>query len=297
MAKKSPLGKGLGALIDNSKFEKKSVNEAVSTGAVAEIDIDKIEINPFQPRVEFDKESLKELTISIKKHGIIQPITVRKLSQNKFQLISGERRLRASKEAGFKKIVAFIRKANDQEMLEMALIENIQREDLNAIEVAVSYQRLIDECNLTQDTLGDRVGKKRTTISNYLRLLKLPSVIQSGLQQKLISMGHARALVTVENEKEQNNIFERIVSNKLSVREAEKIIREINFPAKKSTYKTKSNSKTNLTEKHIDFKNKLSDILKSNVTIKRNNAGKGSLTIPFTSDEDFKKIKEILLKM
>ena len=291
MAKKSPLGKGLGALIDNSKFEKKTVAEAVSTGAVAEIDIDKVDLNPFQPRKVFDKETLEELKASIIKHGIIQPITVRKTASGSFQLISGERRLRASKEAGLKKIIAFIRKADDQGMLEMALIENIQREDLNAVEIAISYQRLMDECNLTQDKLGDRVGKKRSTITNYLRLLKLPAEIQFGIQKKKISMGHARALVNIEDEKKQVEAYEKIISNKLSVRETENLIREINFPVKKLPNKQ---AKTKLPDEYVKFKDKLSDVLKSNVTIKRNNAGRGSVTIPFTSDEAFKQIQEIL---
>ena len=294
MAKKSPLGKGLGALIDNTKYEKKSVDEAVSTGAVAEIDIEEIELNPFQPREEFDKESLKELQISIKKHGIIQPITVRKLKTGNFQIISGERRLRASKDAGLKKIIAFVRKANDTDMLEMALVENIQREDLNSIEIAVSYQRLIDECKITQDQLGDRVGKKRSTITNYLRLLKLPAEIQSGLQNKSISMGHARALVNIKNEKTLVEIFKKIVGSKLSVRETENIIREINYPTKKEN---KKGTKTKLPEEFIKFKEELSGVFNSNVSIKRNNAGRGSLVIPFTSDEEFNKIKKLLSKI
>ena len=294
MAKKSPLGKGLGALIDDTKYEKKSVDEAVSTSAVAEIDIEKIELNPFQPREEFDKETLKELEISIKKHGIIQPITVRKLKTGNFQLISGERRLRASKNAGLKKIIVFVRKADDLEMLEMSLIENIQREDLNAIEIAVSYQRLIDECQITQDQLGDRVGKKRSTIANYLRLLKLPAEIQSGIQNKSISMGHARALVNIENEKTLVEIYEKIIGNKLSVRETENIIREINYPVKKESKKV---TKTKLPEEFIKFKEKLSGVFNSNVSIKRNNAGRGSLVIPFTSDEEFNKIRELLSKI
>jgi len=292
MAKKSPLGKGLGALINNSQFEKKPIEEAISTGAVAEIDISKIEVNPFQPRSEFDKESLEELKMSIIEHGVVQPITVRKLSNNKFQLISGERRLRASKLAGLQTIIAFVRKTNDQEMLEIALIENIQREDLNAIEIAVSYKRLIDECNLTQDRLGERVGKNRSTVSNYLRLLKLPAEIQSGLQQKTISMGHAKALINIDDRNKIIETFEKIIANKLSVRETEKIIRELSNTTKKTNTK-----KTKLPEEFISFKNKLSDLFKSNVTIKRNNAGKGSLTIPFTSDKDFKKIQDLLSKI
>lgn len=292
MAKKSPLGKGLGALINNSQFEKKPIEEAISTGAVSEIDILKIEVNPFQPRSEFDTESLEELKMSIIEHGVVQPITVRKLSKDKFQLISGERRLRASKLAGLKTIIAFIRKTNDQEMLEIALIENIQREDLNAIEIAVSYKRLIDECNLTQDKLGDRVGKNRSTISNYLRLLKLPAEIQSGLQQKTISMGHAKALINIDDTEKIIKTFEKIIANKLSVRETEKIIRELSNSQKKVKLK-----KTKLPDEFVNFKNTLSDIFKSNVTIKRNNAGKGSLIIPFTSDKDFEKIKDLLSKI
>ncbi len=290
MAQKSPLGKGLGALIDNTKYEKKSVEEALSSSAVAEIDIDKIEQNPFQPREDFDKEALNELKDSIIKHGIIQPITVRKIQNGKFQLISGERRLRACKNAGLKKIIAFVRDADDSSLLEMALIENIQREDLNAVEIAVSYQRLIDECNLTQDQLAERIGKKRSTVTNYIRLLKLPVEIQAGLQNKLITMGHARALINIENEKTLVDTFEKIVAKELSVRESENLIREINFPAKKEKIKSK---KTQLPEEYLLFKNSLSDILTTKVSIKRNNAGRGSLMISFTSDEEFNKIKDI----
>jgi len=294
MAKKSPLGKGLGALIDTTKYEKKPVEEAISTGAVAEIDINDIEINPFQPREDFNEEALKELAVSIKQHGIIQPITVRKLKNGKFQVISGERRLRASKDAGLTKIIAFVRKADDNAMLEMALVENIQREDLNAIEIAVSYQRLIDECNLTQDKLADRVGKNRTTVTNYLRLLKLPAEIQSGIQNKLITQGHAKALITIEDSKKQVTVYENIITNKLSVRETEKLIREINFPVKKEAKKT---SKNKLPEEFVTLKKNLSEIFKSTVNIKRNNAGRGSISISFTSDEEFQKIKDLLSKI
>ncbi|NOZ35941.1 MAG: ParB/RepB/Spo0J family partition protein [Chlorobi bacterium] len=291
MAKKSPLGKGLGALIDNSKFETKPVEEAISTGAVAEIDIENIELNPFQPREDFNTESLKELTESIKQHGIIQPITVRKLKNGKFQLISGERRLRAVKDAGLKKVIAFVRKADDTAMLEMALIENIQREDLNAVEIAVSYQRLIDECNITQDQLATKVSKNRTTVTNYLRLLKLPAEIQSGIQNKLITQGHAKALITIEDAKKQVSVYEKIISEKLSVRETENIIREINFPVKKDIKKP---AKNKLPETYLTLKKDLSEVLNSNVNIKRNNAGRGSISISFTSDEEFNKIKELL---
>jgi ParB family chromosome partitioning protein len=290
MAQKSPLGKGLGALIDNTKYEKKSVEEALSSSAVAEIDIDKIEQNPFQPREDFDEDALNELKDSIIKHGIIQPITVRKIQNGKFQLISGERRLRACKNAGLTKIIAFVRDADDSSLLEMALIENIQREDLNAVEIAVSYQRLIDECNLTQDQLAERIGKKRSTVTNYIRLLKLPVEIQAGLQNKLITMGHARALINIENEKTLVDTYEKIVAKELSVRETENLIREINFPAKKDKIKSK---KTVLPEEFVNFKNSLSDIFTTKVSIKRNNAGRGSLMISFTSDEEFNKIKDI----
>lgn len=294
MAKKSPLGRGLGALIDNSRYEQKPIEEAVSTSAVAEIDLDKIEVNPFQPRVEFDETALQELSDSIKELGIIQPITVRKISNEKFQLISGERRFRATKLAGLKSIIAFVRDADDQEMLEMALVENIQREDLNAIEIAVSYERLIDECKITQDILSERVGKKRTTVTNYLRLLKLPALIQAGLQSKKIGMGHARALLSVENEELQAQIFDKIIESELSVRETEKIIREINNPDTKKANKEKGHK---LPEEFTKFKQEIEDYFPGKISLKRNNAGRGSLSISFTSDEEFNKIKDILSKI
>jgi ParB family transcriptional regulator, chromosome partitioning protein len=291
MTQKSPLGKGLGALLDNTKYEKRSVDEALSTNAVAEIDIDKIEQNPFQPREDFNEEALNELKNSIIKHGIIQPITVRKIQNGKFQLISGERRLRACKNAGLTKIIAFVRDADDNSILEMALIENIQREDLNAVEIAVSYQRLIDECNLTQDQLAERIGKKRSTVTNYIRLLKLPPEIQSGLQNKLITMGHARALINIENDETLVDTYNKIVAKELSVRETEYLIREINFPSKKDKLK---NKKSVLPEEFVHFKNSLSGALNSKVSIRRNNAGRGSLVISFTTDEEFNKLKDLL---
>ena len=294
MAKKSPLGRGLGALIDNSKYEKKPVKEAISTNAVAEINISDIVKNPFQPRKEFNRDTLIELSESIKEFGVIQPVTVRKLENNKFQLISGERRFRACKMAGLKKIIAFVRKADDQEMLEMAIVENIQREDLNAIEIAVSYQRLMDECQLTQDKLSERVGKKRSTITNYLRLLKLPAEIQAGIQDKQISMGHARALINIEDAKKAVEVYYKIVSDGLSVRNSEKIIREINYPVNKESQKTK---RIRLPEKFTNFKKDISVLFPSNVDIKRSNSGKGSLVISFKSDDEFEKIKSLLSKL
>ncbi|PID88374.1 MAG: chromosome partitioning protein ParB [Bacteroidia bacterium] len=295
MAKKAPLGKGLGAIIDSSRYEEKPIAEAVSTGAVCEIPIQSIETNPFQPREEFNEEALDELKNSILKHGIIQPITVRKTSEDKFQLISGERRLRASKEAGLKKIIAFVRETDDQGMLEMALIENIQRENLNAIEIAISYQRLLDECKLTQDELAERVGKKRSTVTNYIRLLKLPPEIQAGLQQKRISMGHARALINIENAEQQIQVYEKIIAQGLSVRDTEQIIRTINYPLKKKLPKTTTETATRLPDPVAKFRDELSEIFMKKVTIKRSNSGKGSVNIPFTSDADLEKIKEILL--
>jgi ParB family chromosome partitioning protein len=294
MAKKSPLGRGLGALIDNSKYEQKPVEEAVSTSAVAEIEMSKIEVNPFQPRNEFDQTALEELAASIKELGIIQPITVRKSGTDKFQIISGERRYRASKLAGLKSIIAFVRDADDTEMLEMALVENIQREDLNAIEIAISYERLIDECKLTQDKLSERVGKKRTTVTNYLRLLKLPAEIQSGLQGKLIGMGHARSLIGIEDASLQKTVYNRVIADELSVRELEKIIREINKPEKNQKEKTKGHK---LPENFTKFKDEISKYFPGKISLKRNNAGRGTIAFSFTSDEEFDKIKELLTKV
>jgi len=219
MGKKNALGRGLGALIDVSDESDKQLIRGAA--AVNEIPVDNITENPFQPRSSFDEEALNELVRSVEEHGIIQPITVRRAEDNKFQLITGERRLRAARIAGLRRIPAFVRVANDENMLELALVENIQREDLDAIEVAISYQRLIDECNLTQESLGERVGKKRTTITNYLRLLKLSPEIQSGIREKKLSMGHARALLGIEDPGLQQEIFEKIVKNDLSVRAVE----------------------------------------------------------------------------
>jgi ParB family chromosome partitioning protein len=215
-AKKSALGRGLGALIED--VETNNNKPAESVASINEIDIHAIEINPFQPRKTFDEDALQELASSIRQLGIIQPITVRKINGEKFQLITGERRFRASQLAGLETIPAYVRIADDQAMLELALVENIQREDLDAIEVAISYQRLIDECNLTQENMSDRVGKKRSTIANYLRLLKLPAEIQAGIRQKKITMGHARALVNVEDVEKQLSIFHHVMEQDLSVR-------------------------------------------------------------------------------
>lgn len=287
MAKRNALGRGLGALIDDAGQEK-----IVTADAVNEIDINKIEANPFQPRSIFNEEALEELANSIKELGIIQPITVRNLSENKFQLISGERRLRAAQLAGLKKIPAFIRFADDQGMLEMALVENIQREDLDAIEVAISYQRLIEECKLTQENMSERVGKKRSTISNYLRLLKLPAEIQLGIRDKQISMGHARALVNIENEKTQLKIYYRIIDEGLSVRKTEDLIRDVNAP-KANTQK----QKVRLPEEYEQLRGHLTEHFDAAIDFKRNNKGSGKIVIPFKSDEDLERIMGIIDKM
>jgi len=287
MAKRNALGRGLGALIDDAGQE-----HIVTADAVNEIDIDKIEANPFQPRTIFNEDALEELAKSIKELGIIQPITVRNIENNKFQLISGERRLRAAQLAGLKKIPAFIRFADDQGMLEMALVENIQREDLDSIEVAISYQRLIEECKLTQESMSERVGKKRSTISNYLRLIKLPAEIQLGIRDKQISMGHARALVNIENEKTQLKIYYKIIDEGLSVRKTEDIIRDVNRPKSKS-----QKEKVRLPEEYEQLKNHLADHFSTTIDFKRNNKGSGKIVIPFKSDEDLERIMGIIDKM
>ena len=287
MAKRNALGRGLGALIDDAGME-----HIVTADAVNEIDIDRIEANPFQPRTIFNEESLEELARSIKELGIIQPITVRNLNDHKFQLISGERRLRAAQMAGLKKIPAYIRFADDQGMLEMALVENIQREDLDAIEVAISYQRLIEECKLTQESMSERVGKKRSTISNYLRLLKLPAEIQLGIRDKQITMGHARALVNIDSENTQLKIYYKIIDEGLSVRKTEDIIRDVNTPKSNG-----NKEKVRLPEEYEQLKKHLADYFNAAIDFKRNNKGSGKIVIPFKSDEDLERIMGIIDKM
>jgi len=292
-AKKKAMGRGLGALIDDAVYEKRPVKEAVSTSAIAEIQISQIETNPFQPRTEFDAEALKELADSIKELGIIQPITVKKLKDNKFQIISGERRLRASKLAGRTSIIAFVRDANDQGLLEMALVENIQREDLNSVEIALTYQRLMDECKLTQEKLSERVGKKRATIANYIRLLKLPAEIQVGVRDKKISMGHAKAVINIENPEIQTKVFYRIINEGLSVRNTEAIVREINYPVRKENTKL---DKVQLPKAYLNVRNSLNKWLDTKVDLKKNENGKGSITISFNSEDEFNRITGILTK-
>lgn len=287
MAKRNALGKGLGALIEDA-----GNSGDFSADTVNEININLIEVNPFQPRTNFSEEALNELAGSIKEMGVIQPITVRKVDDGKYQLITGERRYRAAKMANLSKIPAFVRIADDQAMLEMALVENIQREDLDAIEVAISYQRLIEECRLTQENLSGRVGKKRATISNYLRLLKLPAEIQLGIRDKKISMGHARALINIDDDEKQLKAYYRIIDEGLSVRATEEIIRNLN----QTTARKSSSKKQELPEEYKDVKKHLSSFLNTNVDFKRSGNGKGKIVIPFKSDEDLERIMSLLGK-
>jgi ParB family chromosome partitioning protein len=290
MAKKNALGRGLDALIDTSASNNNIRREA------NEIRIDLIESNPFQPRTNFDKEALNELSESIKELGVIQPITVRVLDNGKFQLISGERRLRASKLAGLNKIPAYIRLADDQGMLEMALVENIQREDLNAIEVAISYQRLMDECKLTQEALSQRVGKKRSTVSNYTRLLNLPAKVQLGIKEEKISMGHARALISVKDDETQLMIYDQILKYDFSVRRVEDIIRELNNDVKNGNSNIKRKALATA-EDYEQLQKHLSNYFATSVGFKRNAKGSGKIVIPFKTDSDLERIIAILDKL
>lgn len=294
-SKKRPaLGKGLSALLESSSTDITSsdLSDASVLGAVAEIPLDNIEANPFNPRTHFEEKSLEELKNSIQQHGIIQPLTVRKMGRNKFQLISGERRFKAARMAGLKEIPAYIRVANDQTMLEMALVENIQRQDLNAIEVAFSYKRLLDECKLTQDQLAQKIAKSRTSITNHLRLLKLPPAIQLGVRENLISMGHARALVSVGDENKQLKIYERIVEENLSVRDVEQLIRGNDVPKKSSSTTKEKPAAVSKDQKAFtkSFGSKISSSVKINKTPK----GDGKLIINFNSEVDLNRIIEIL---
>jgi ParB family chromosome partitioning protein len=293
--KKKALGRGLSALLENPETDittKNDMSGKYVVGAVSDISINKIEANPFQPRDKFEEEALQELAESIKEHGIIQPVTVRKLGYDKYQLISGERRFRAAALAGLTEMPAYIRIADDKQMLEMALIENIQRQNLNALEIAISFQRLIDECKLTQETLSASVGKNRSTVANYLRLLKLPEEIQTGLRDNIISMGHARALINIENKREQILLYNRIVSDGLSVRKTEELARHVSetiFVAP-----TVKSPKPNLPEEFNEAKEKLKVLFGNEVDIKRNKLGKGKLSINFNSDEDLQRIIALL---
>ncbi len=291
--KKTGLGRGLSALLDDSevKHSSRSVSESaqVAAGTISNIKIDRVEVNPFQPRTEFDAQALNDLAESIKLQGLIQPITVRRLDNNSFQLISGERRLRASKLAGLAEIPAYVRTANDQQMLEMALIENIQREDLNAIEVALSFRRMIEECSLKQEELGERVSKNRSTVTNYLRLLKLPPAVQISIRDNRISMGHAKALLGVEDSDKQLFIHQEIIEKGLSVRKVEELVRNLQH-FKKPEPKQKEPVPFQYKKVEDDLASKFATRVRLNVQSK----GKGSIEIPFMSDDDLNRILELL---
>ncbi|MBT5437702.1 MAG: ParB/RepB/Spo0J family partition protein [Flavobacteriales bacterium] len=283
--KKPALGRGLSSLLQNTNTDVTSVNNSPA-GSISEIPLSSIEPNPFNPRTHFEKEGLFDLRESIIEHGIIQPLTVRKMGNDKYQLISGERRYRASQLAGLEKVPVYIRIANDQNMLELALVENIQREDLNAIEIALSYERLLSECELTQDQLSDKISKSRSNIANYIRLLKLPAKIQLGLKNRLISMGHARALLSLNTEDEQLEMYQEIINSELSVREIETSIR------------TKKNSGTS-GRKAISFdrktKSEIISFYDSDVSISSNQNGAGKLSFKFESKEDLDRLVKLLL--
>lgn len=294
MSKKNDLGKGIRALLENMDSDNNSLPEKTreEISSTNNIPLDQIEINPFQPRADFDEEALTELANSIRIHGVIQPVTVRKLNATKYQLISGERRLRASKIAGLRDIPAYVRNANDQEMLEIALIENIQREDLNDIEIAIHFRRLLDECSLTHEQLADRLGKNRTTVTNFLRLLKLPPDIQSGLKQHKISMGHARALIGLEDPVAQLSIYKEILQKNLSVRDVEDMVR--NFQNKKQGSTQKTIQTSHLPYEFRKIQDDISSHLGTRVVIKRSKAGKGEILISFFSDDDLYRLKDII---
>jgi len=284
VSKKNALGKGLSALLENTKTDITSNadhQKSEVVGSISRIEISSISPNPFQPRLDFDKGPLLELANSIKEHGIIQPITVRKIGRNEFQIISGERRYQASKLAGIDELPCFIRIADDQHMLEMAIVENVQRKDLNAIEIALSYKRLIDECNLSQEELGKKVSKNRSTVANFLRLLKLPIEIQKALRDDKITMGHARALLALSNEKEMLLTLNEILENNLSVRAVEE---------KRKAQLKSLNATLALSRYELRMQNNMAYQLSSKVNIKKKASGKGQIIISFNNQEDLNRI-------
>ncbi|WMW78374.1 ParB/RepB/Spo0J family partition protein [Flavobacterium sp. 20NA77.7] len=292
--KKPVLGRGLSALLSDPSNDIKSVEDKGAdkvVGNIIELDINTIEINPFQPRTNFNEETLQELAKSIKEVGVIQPITVRKIDFNKYQLISGERRLRASKLIGLATIPTYVRIANDNESLVMALVENIQRHDLDPIEVAISYQRLIDEINLTQEELSDRVGKKRSTITNYLRLLKLDPIIQTGMRDGFISMGHGRALINIEDLDVQSDIYHKIITQNLSVRETEAVVKKYQESLKPKTSKSAASKSYAIS---VQEKKAIADFFGAKIAVDVTSNGKGKITIPFHSEEDFNRIIKLI---
>jgi ParB family chromosome partitioning protein len=301
--RRNALGKGLSALLNDSvnvqpynktkdkdKEASTSAVEVNSLGSVNEIQLAEIEVNPFQPRTDFDPQALAELADSIKLQGLIQPITVRRINAHKYQLISGERRFRASKIAGLTQIPAYVRTANDQQMLEMALIENIQRENLNAIEVALSFQRMIEECNLKQEELGDRVSKNRSTVTNYLRLLRLPPSIQASIRDGALTMGHAKALITIEDPAKQLYLHQHIIQQGLSVRKAEELARDM----QKSPVKKEGKQPEPVSYQLQKIQDDLASKFSTRVKLKVGNKGSGVIEIPFLSDDDLGRILEML---
>jgi ParB family transcriptional regulator, chromosome partitioning protein len=297
MNKKKDFGKGIRALLtdieETEVIRISETDEDSIINTVSRIPLDQIEVNPFQPRMEFNKDALQDLSNSIRIHGVIQPITVRKIGTKKYQLIAGERRLRASQMAGIADIPAYVRVANDQESLEMALIENIQREDLNAMEIAMNYQRLIDECQLTHETLGERLGKDRSTVTNFLRLLKLPPEIQSGLRARDLSMGHARALIALPEVEKQLYAYKEIVNKGMSVRKAEELVRLLNTGSAKPAVKGKLAPVT-LPRAYQNVQNKLTDTLETKVKIRKGAEDKGEIIIPFYSATDLERLLELI---
>jgi len=284
MTQKNALGKGLGALIDG--VEKEVLERKVEPNM--DIPLDSIDGNPFQPRSHFDEQSLEELASSIKKLGIVQPLTVRETGNGRYQLIAGERRLRAARLAGLTQIPAYIRTADDQGMLELALVENIQREDLDAVEVAISFQRLIEECKLTQEQLSERVGKQRSTIANYLRLLRLPAEIQLGIRNKHVMMGHARTLVNIENPRTQMEVYYRIIDGDLSVRQVEELVRMLQTEKIKDPAKRERKKKLN--EDFRQLSEHLNRIFSTKINFRINEQGKGKIVIPFENPEEMERI-------
>tara|TARA_B100000795_G_scaffold158062_1_gene118737 strand:+ start:36222 stop:37121 length:900 start_codon:yes stop_codon:yes gene_type:complete len=290
--KKQALGRGLSALLKDPANDIQSANDKNAdkvVGSIVELDLTAIEVNPFQPRTSFNEDSLQELGSSIKELGVIQPITVRKLGFNQYQLVSGERRFRASALIGLTTIPAYIRIANDQESLEMALVENIQREDLDPIEIALSYQRLIEEIDLTQEQMSDRVGKNRSTIANYLRLLKLDPIIQTGMRDGFISMGHGRALINIVDTDSQLDIYEKILADKLSVRETEALVR-----GSKPGKTTSTKKEATLPKYAVKAKKEVAHALDTKIDLKINKAGKGQFIVPFKNKDEFDRLLKLL---
>lgn len=294
MSKKSGLGKGLGALIEGA--DTMGVSQSAGLSAIDEVDISKIEANPWQPRSTFDEEALEDLAVSIKEVGIIQPLTIRKIGDDRFQIIAGERRFRASKMAGLTKVPAYVRDSDDDTMLQLALIENIQRQDLDAIEVALSYQRLLDECKMTQENLSEKVGKKRSTVSNYLRLLKLPAVVQKAIRDREISMGHARAIINVKDPDTQVMLCKQIIEYDFSVRKIEEIVKKLEDEDQDISSDVKGNkgNASNISEQYKALKDHLGKHFQTKVDFKINDKGKGKIVIPFDSEKDLERIIEIL---